>query len=247
MSRSSIRACVLRLLLLLSLTAAGCAGVIDTLYLPVAEDTAQELWEAGNDAMNATDYYTAAVYFTKLKDRFPFSPYTTKAELALADAYYLNGDYVDAMSAYLEFENLHPRHAEIPYVLYQIGLSGYKSFTSIDRPQPQVAEGLEYLERLQEQHPGTPYAEKGMEYIALSRAILAKRELFVADFYFRTEQYGGAWKRYQFVADNYPELPDLQQYARQQAEVSYLRFQQGQSEKVRREEQGHWKDYFQWL
>ncbi|GAB7080704.1 outer membrane protein assembly factor BamD [Megalodesulfovibrio paquesii] len=243
-----LRAFVSTALLLATLAGVSACGIIDTVYLPVSEDTAQDLWEAGNDAMNATDYYSAAVFYTKLKDRFPFSPYTVRAELALADAYYLNKDYLEAMGAYLEFENLHPRHEEIPYVLFQIGRSGLATFTSIDRPQQPVAEGQEYLERLVEQHPDSQYAQEAVQLIAECRSILCKRELFVADFYFRTEQFGGAWKRYQYVAENYPELLDLADYARKQSELSYLRFQQAQSEKERRKDQGYWKEeYFYWL
>ncbi|AGW14256.1 outer membrane protein assembly factor BamD [Megalodesulfovibrio gigas] len=243
-----LRAALFALVVLAGVSGLAGCGIIDTLYLPVSEDTAQELWEAGTDAMNATDYYTAAVCFTKLKDRFPFSPYTVKAELALADAYFLDKEYLEAMGAYLEFENLHPRHSEIPYVLFQIGRSGLSTFTSIDLPQQPVAEGMEYLERLVEQHPDSPYAQEAVKLIAECREILCKRELFVADFYFRTEQYGGAWRRYQFVMENFKEQGELVEYAKLQSELSYLRFQQSQSEKFRRKEQGHWKDeYFSWL
>ncbi|TVM15834.1 outer membrane protein assembly factor BamD [Oceanidesulfovibrio indonesiensis] len=233
--------------LLLFVTLLGGCGIIDYMYLPVPEDTAQELWEAGVDHMNQTDYYRAARYFTQLKDRYPFSPYTVQAELALGDALFLNGDYEAAMDAYLEFEMLHPRHEEMPYVLFQIGVSGYKAFTTIDRPQPLVAEGIQYLRRLQETYPDSAYAEEATEYIRLSREILAKRELFVADFYWKRERFNGAWSRYTYVAENFGDLPEYAEYARRQAELSYLRFQQQASENVLRRQHGSWRDYFQWL
>lgn len=68
-------------LLLLS----GC-GIIDYFFLPPPEDTAQELYEGANDAMQEKNYSQAAQYYTKLKDNFPFSPYTVEAELSLGDA-----------------------------------------------------------------------------------------------------------------------------------------------------------------
>ena len=61
-------------LLLLS----GC-GIIDYFFLPPPEDTAQELYEGANDAMQEKNYSQAAQYYTKLKDNFPFSPYTVEA------------------------------------------------------------------------------------------------------------------------------------------------------------------------
>ena len=53
----------------------GC-GIIDYFYLPPSEDTAQELFENGNDAMAEKDYVSAVDYYTKLKDQYPSSPYT---------------------------------------------------------------------------------------------------------------------------------------------------------------------------
>ena len=81
----------------------------------------------------------------------------------------------------------------------------------------------------------------------LMREILAKRELFVADFYCKRECYGGAWSRYTYVAQNYQDLPEYEEYARRQAELSYLRFQQQTSELAQRLEHGSWRDYFWWL
>lgn len=224
----------------------GC-GVIDYFFLPVPEDTAQELYEIGVDAMAEKDYYVAIEYFTKLKDRYPFSPYTTQAELSLADAFFLDEDYKSAMQAYMDFEAMHPRHEETPYVLYQIGVSAYKGFTAIDRPQNEISQGLQYLYRLRESYPETEYAQAAVDYIEKSRMILAKRELFVADFYWRTSQYGPAWHRYQYVVDNFSDLPDVTAYAQERAEMAYLKNQQGESQEAREEQLGTWKDWFEWL
>lgn len=224
----------------------GC-GVIDYFFLPVPEDTAQELYEIGVDAMAEKDYYVAIEYFTKLKDRYPFSPYTTQAELSLADAFFLDEDYKSAMQAYMDFEAMHPRHEETPYVLYQIGVSAYKGFTAIDRPQNEISQGLQYLYRLRESYPETEYAQAAVEYIEKSRLILAKRELFVADFYWRTSQYGPAWHRYQYVVDNFSDLPEVAAYAQERAEMAYLKNQKDESQEAREEQLGTWKDWFDWL
>lgn len=233
--------------LCLWLTSATGCGVLDYFFLPVPEDTAQELYEIGVMSMEEKDYYTAIEYFTKLRDRFPFSPYTTQAELSLADAYFLDEDYRMAMQAYVDFESMHPRHEETPYVLYQIGVSAYKGFTAIDRPQNEIAEGLQYLYRLRESYPETEYAEAAIDYIDKCRRKLAERELFVADFYWRTEQYSSAWRRYQYVVDNFSDLQDIKDYAKARADMAYLKTQAGFSKKAREHREGTWKDWFEWL
>ncbi|MDY7000961.1 MAG: outer membrane protein assembly factor BamD [Thermodesulfobacteriota bacterium] len=224
----------------------GC-GFIDYFFLPPPEDTAQELFEAGQDAMKEKDYEDAAEYFTKLKDRYPFSPYTPSAELALGDAYFLDERFDEAVDAYKDFESMHPRHERIPYVLYQIGVSNYKQFKSIDMPQEHVAEALEYFLRLAEMFPDDPYAEEAKKYVQKCRRYLAEHEIFVADFYWRVERYGAAWKRYQRTALEFKDLPDVVDYALKRAEIAYLRFQKNRSEKERERIQGSWKQWFDWL
>jgi outer membrane protein assembly factor BamD len=227
--------------------AAGCA-LIDSYFLPPPEDTAQELYEAGMDAMGAKDYSDAQGYFSKLKDRFPFSPFALKAELSLGDAYFLDEKYLMALESYKEFEALHPSHEAIPYVLFQIGVSNYSLFNSIDRRQENIKEGLEYFYRLQETYPESDYAKASQDYVVKSRRILAEHEVYVADFFWRTEQYGPAWHRYQFVVENFPDVPDLRDYARKRAEYSYFEYQKTLSEDERLRIQGSWKLWLKkWL
>lgn len=232
--------------LMLSGMLSGC-GLIDYYFLPPPEDTAQELYEAGADSMASKDYAKAAVYFQKLKDRYPFSPYTSRAELGLADAYFLNEDYLIAMDNYKEFEALHPRDEQIGYVLLQIGKSALLSYQYIDKPPSALIEGMEYLFRLKDILPGTEYAQQAEEYITKTRHRLAEHELFVADTYWRTDRFGAAWKRYGFVAHNFSDLEDIYAYASRRAEMSYLRMQEETARDKRDEAEGSWKDYFDWL
>ena len=107
------------------------------------------------------------------------SPYAVEAELSLADAYFLNKKYAEAAEAYRDFETLHPRHSAIPYVLYQLGMSLKSTYRSVDQASTEVAEALEYFQRLEQSYPGTEYAEKAHEQIAECRSLLAQREVYI--------------------------------------------------------------------
>lgn len=242
-----MRRVIVPVLFLALLSVQGCAW-IDAYFLPPPEDTAQELYEAGVDAMSQKEYGDAQDYFTKLKDRFPFSPYALKGELALGDAYFLDEDYALALDAYKEFEALHPTNENIPYVLYQIGSANMKMFKSIDRRQENIKEGLEYFYRLDETYPESEYAAPARDLIAQSRRILAEHEVYVADFFWRTDQFGPAWHRYQYVVENFSDIPDLRDYARKRAEYSYFEYQKTLSEEERQRIQGSWKRWIKkWL
>ncbi|CCO24396.1 outer membrane protein assembly factor BamD [Maridesulfovibrio hydrothermalis] len=230
----------------LFISISGC-GVIDYYFLPKPEDTAQELYEAGVESMKEKDYSDASEFFSKLKDRYPFSPYTVKAEVSLGDALFLDGKYFDASEAYKEFAALHPGNEEIPYVLYQIGLSNFSLFGSIDRPQTNISEALEYFYRVEEAYPDSEYAKASKEYIVKCRRSLADHELYIADFFWRSAKFGSAWKRYAFVVRNFKDLPAVRKYAMKQAEMSYYEYQKTLSQEEREKLQGSWKELVDWL
>ncbi len=236
------------LMLLLSLVFLPGCGIIDAYFLPPPEDTALELFENGNDAMRDKNYREAAESYGKLKDNFPFSPYTVDAELAFADALYLDEEYLEASDAYKDFESLHPRHESIPYVLYQIGMSEMKSFVSIDRPTTMVQEAIQYFNRLIETYPNTEYAQNAPEQIVASRTIIAEHELYLGDTYWHMEQYGPAWRRYTYVVDNFPDVPKVAEHAKEKALAAYYKYRETESADNREEVEGSIRrDWFHWL
>ena len=237
-----------RLFGILVLTAflSGC-GIIDYFYLPPPEDTAQELFEAGNDAMREKDYVAASGYFSKLKDNFPFSPYAVEAELSLADCYFLDEEWGMASDAYKEFETLHPRHEAIPYVLYNIGMANLNGYPSIDRPSSQVEEAYSYFSRLRESYPTTEYAAVAEEKMKECRKLMAEHELFYADFYFRMDRYASALSRYQSIIRDFPDVPEIYSHAEVKAKAAFIKDREQRAEQTREKREGSWKQWFDWL
>jgi outer membrane protein assembly factor BamD len=228
---------------------AGCGtigGYVDEMFDPQPE-TALDLYEDGLLAMEEENYYRAIRSFSDLRDRYPFSPYTVDAELMLADAYYKDGDYKRALEAYKEFESLHPGHPQIPYVLHQVGMANLESATTIDRPQTNIQEALEYFTRLSEVYPESEYGQQAAELIDDCRRLIAEHEVYVADFYWDSNEYGAAWRRYTYIANEFQDLPDVVAYAEKRAQVAYLEHQKNLSRERKRELHGSWKDYFDWL
>lgn len=228
------------------LTLSGC-GFVDYFLLPPPEDTAQELYEAGLEYMKEKDYSNAAEYFQKLKDKYPFSPYTPQAELALGDAWFLDEEYELAVDSYQEFEALHPRHEMIEYVIYQIGVSNFKLFKSIDLPQARVVEAMEYFRRLVDTYPESKYADQAVAYISECRRLQAEHEVFVADFYWRSENYGAAWERYSYIVANFQDRPKIVAYSEKRAKLAWMKHQKTLSQEERERIQGSWKQWFDWL
>ena len=235
------------LLLLVLLPLVTSCGLIDYYFLPPPEDTAQELFESGMEYMKDKRYSRASENFLKLKDRYPFSPLTPKAEVALGDAYFLDAKYAEALDAYKEFETLHPSSPQIPYVLFQMGQSNLNQFRTIDLRQDNVKEALDIFYRLEELYPNSEFSKVTKENIYKCRKILAEHEIFVADFFWRTNNFGPAWHRYLFILENYADVVEFKDYVRKRAEYSYYEYQKALSEEERERVQWTWKRMLKWL
>ncbi len=225
---------------------AGC-GIIDMLYLPPAEDTAQEIYEAANEEMSEKNYVRAVELYNKLKDTYPFSPYTIDAELSLGDAYFLDEEFELAGETYKDFEALHPRNEAIPYVLYQTGMSLLNQFRSIDRATTELQEAYEYFDRLQQTFPDSPYTTSARENMQECRRLMAEHELYIADVFWHMGKYGPAWRRYVYVEENFQDVPEVAEHAAEKSIAAYHKYRAQQAAETRELRQGSWKQWFKWL
>lgn len=170
------------------------------------EKPAHELAQDGMTDYNNGDYSDAIKNFEQLKDWYPFSKYAILAELKIADAHYQLAHYAEAIQAYGEFEQLHPRNEAIPYVIYQTGRCYYDQIDTIDRDQTPAQKALEVFQRLVRQYPDDPYAAQSKTHIEKCIQNLAGHEFYVGKFYFRSKHYPAALKRFMAVISNYPDV-----------------------------------------
>jgi outer membrane protein assembly factor BamD len=234
------------LILCVALLLGGCSA-LNPFSGSKGPQTAAELLRAGQEAMDKGNYSRAATYFQRIKEDHPFSRQTPEAELGLADAYFRQGEYSAAESAYKEYESLHPGDPKIPYVLFRIGRANLKQFVSVDLSQQEVREAQEYFNRLVQAYPRSEYAERARKHIHKCLTQRAHHELYVANFYMRTQKYRAAWRRYSFVLENYEEVKECAEYARDRAQEAYYRALKQSSEETRAANRGSWRHWFEWL
>jgi len=189
----------------------GCAW-----FQTKSEKTAEEIIDDGMTAFEKGKYRKSLESFEKLKDWYPFSKFAILAELKTADAHFHLDEYQEAIFAYEEFENLHPRNEAVPYVIYQVGLCHFKQIDSIDRDQTAAQKAMDTFSRLARQFPGDSYARKARENIGKCKKNLAEHEFYVGIFYYKSKHYKAALGRFQTIISDYPDAPvhqDAQRYA----------------------------------
>ncbi|MBN1104201.1 MAG: outer membrane protein assembly factor BamD [Deltaproteobacteria bacterium] len=183
----------------------GCA-LIEKYFGAEEEKGAPELMAEGTESFERGYYEEAKEAFQKLKDRYPYSKYAITAELRVADAMYEEEEFDEAYEAYGEFERLHPRNPEIPYVIYQKGMCQFRQVNTIDREQTHTLKAKEEFERLIGRFPRDEYAQRARKNIRKCLIFMAEHELYIGNYYYKMGKYRAALARYTYLIENYPDM-----------------------------------------
>ena len=171
--------------------------------------------EEGIKQLKKKKYDDAIETFEKVRDRYPYSQQALLAQIKVADAYFYNKKFDEALQAYKEFEKLHPTNQAVPYCIFRQGLCYYRQRSTIDRDQSFTLKALGEFRRLKQKFPECEHIPKADKYMARCRQDLGEHEFYVAEFYYRTKRYQAALDRFQVVAQEYPEFPkkaEVQKY-----------------------------------
>lgn len=145
--------------------------------------------------------------YNEVKNKFPYSNYATKAELAVANVYFKQESYPEAQVAYQSFRDLHPKHPQIDFVIFRVGLSLYNQLPStIDRDLTLATETISTFSDLIKNYSQSEFVGEAKEKRADALKMLAKKEEYIGDFYFKREMFDSALGRYEGLYRKYPGL-----------------------------------------
>ena len=152
------------------------------------------------------DRYDEAIRrYQEVKNKFPYSNWAAKAELAIADVHYKDEAFAEAQLAYQAFKELHPKHPQVDYVSFRIGLSYYKQLPdSIDRDLTLAHEAIIAFDDVLKNYSQSEYVKEATEDKADCLKRLATKEDYIGEFYFIREKYLAAFRRYENLLTQYP-------------------------------------------
>jgi outer membrane protein assembly factor BamD len=152
------------------------------------------------------DYDAAIATFQTIIDNYPYSDFAVLAELRIADAYFEDERYEEALSYYRDFGDLHPQHEKVPYTIYRAALCHERRVKLPNRDQTATREALVYLDRLLAEHPYSEYTREAEETWRRLRRRLARQVMDIGDFYRFRAEYEAAAERYRSLLSEYPGL-----------------------------------------
>lgn len=168
--------------------------------------TAQELYEQGLRQMRRGYYTKALESFNRVRNYHRDDPVSVKAQLAIADLHFKKHDYAQAKFQYEEFAALHPRHEDLDYVTYRIGLSIYKGASKLaGRDQTATRSAVNVWTGFDSRFPESDYVEDVDRLLERGRNRLARKELYIARFYERKDAWGAVRGRAEHLVRRYPD------------------------------------------
>ena len=123
-----------------------------------------------------------------------------------AESFHDKEGYAEAIVEYQHFLDLHRNHVLAPYAQYRLALSHFKMIQTIDRDVSPIEKSRDQFIKLMQTYPGSQYEAEARTKIGECEDLLAKHQLFVAEFYYKKEAYLAAAKRYKLVIESYPHL-----------------------------------------
>jgi outer membrane protein assembly factor BamD len=165
--------------------------------------TPETLYNNGVDALHTGRYKLAAGQFDAIQQNYPYSPWTSNAQLMEGYAFYLQNAYSDAVSQLDRFLQLHPTSKDAAYAYYLRALCYYEQIADIQRDQQGTIEAMAALQEVVTRFPDSAYARDARLKIDLCRDHLAGKEMLVGRYYEQQRYYEAAINRYQRVVQDF--------------------------------------------
>lgn len=164
---------------------------------PQVNKPANVLFKEGEEFYQDGKYEDAIAQWKKVKESYQSPELSTKAELKIADAYFLNKDYIEAAAGYEDFRKLHPKHPEADFALYRQAMSYFNQINSIDTDQTPVKNAQTTFASYLSLYPTGAQLAEVQEKNRECRDKQLQYELYVGRFYLRTDAFKAAIARFE--------------------------------------------------
>jgi outer membrane protein assembly factor BamD len=165
---------------------------------PKKSENPGDIYVEGVNYLKMKKYDKAIEDFSYIRENFPFDPISFIASVKLGDVYFEKKEYLLASGVYEDFFSAHPEDENIPYVLTRLGACYEKLSLSFDRDQAYTLKAIERYVYLKNRFSASNYAKDIDLKLKVLSQKLADRELYIGEFYYRTNQYNASIIRLEY-------------------------------------------------
>ena len=186
---------------------------------PSTVPPAAKLYEDGERLLQNGRYEQAREAFSRLVERHPESELVPVASFLIGETYFRAEEYEKAGKEFESFVTLYPSHAIADLGQYRLARSYFDRMPIIERDQGVSAKALAEFQKLIRLYPESRYAPDAIAKIEVCRLRLAQKELWVADYYVKRNNFQAALQRYDAVLKEYARTTVVPEALYQKADV----------------------------
>ena len=181
-----------------------------------------EAYNEGLKALEQRDVIYAAKKFNEAEILYPQSDWAPKSALMAAYSYYTQDYYNDTISELERFLKIYPKHKDLDYAYYLLGLSYYEQIVDEKKDLQSILKAKEYFNILTKKFPNTEYALDSDFKLDLINDILASKEMYIGRYYFDKKKWIPAINRFRTVIDDYETTIYVEEALHRLVEVYYV-------------------------
>lgn len=203
------------LALLVTVLVASCASTQESTKKLSYGQTARANYRKGMEELKDENYPEAVRYFNFVKSKFPFSRYSTLAELRIADALFAQEQFTAAADSYKLFISFHPTHPKVVsgYAAFRVCESQVKQIPddwflippSFEKDQAATRQALADLADFMRQYRDSKFVGKAKRLHQDCLKRLVAHELYVARFYLDRDKPKATIMRLETILQRYPD------------------------------------------
>lgn len=178
---------------------------------PLDNLTPEQLYNEGIKNINHNSYDKSIVYFERINQEYPYSPFASKAQIMEAYAYYRTAKFEYSIAALDDYISLYPGEKNIEYAYYLKALCYYDQIVNIKLDQLGTEKAKEALTEVINRFPESDYARDSKFKLNLVLDHLAGKEMEVGRFYLKKRDMIAAINRFKEVVDNYQTTSQIEE------------------------------------
>jgi outer membrane protein assembly factor BamD len=181
-----------------------------------------EAYKEGLKELEAGDAIFAAKKFNEAEILFPQSKYAPKSALMAAYSYYSQNYYDDAMAELTRFLRVYPKHPDIVYAEYLLGLCHYEQIIDEKKDLQSIINAKKTFNSLISKYPDTEFALDARFKIDLIDQTLAAKEMYLGRYYVDRKKWIPALNRFRIVVDEYETTIYVEEAIHRLVEIYYI-------------------------
>ncbi|MBD1166406.1 outer membrane protein assembly factor BamD [Pelagibacterales bacterium SAG-MED07] len=190
-----------------------------------------KLYEEGYEAFLDNDTLFAAKKFNEAELIFPQSDWAPIAALMTAYVYYSDDYYSDAIYHLKRYLKVYPKHKDIDYAHYLLGMCFYENIIDEKRDLGPLLNAKKQFEFLEENYPNTEFSIDAGFKLGLIEDRLAGKEMYIGRHYAKSQKWIAAINRFKNIVDNYETSVYVEEALYRLAEIHFIIGLEGEAKK----------------